>query len=181
MFDMFNLFVFSHSYIFISSGSCALACILASSHQHILVFVCTCLYSRIVTSSYPQIHVPLLASMHPDIIRFMCACLYPSRLTSPYCQVRKFQLVSSHPSSSYSQVHNLVCILVSLHLNIIMLICACLHTCFLISSINRLTFACWYHRTVASSYPQIYVCFLACLYPQVNVFSIRVNDCILPS
>ena len=72
----------SHPYILVSLGFCALACILASLHPHILMFVCTFLYPRFLLSSYPQVHVPLLVSLHPHILRFMfLAC----------------NLVSSHP------------------------------------------------------------------------------------
>ena len=70
-----------------------------SSHPHILMFVCTCLYPRILTSSYLQIHMPLLTSLQPHILRFVYAFLYPSILTSscPHTQVYMCQLVSSHP------------------------------------------------------------------------------------
>ena len=144
MFDMFDLFISSHPHI-ISLGSCTLTCILASSHPYILMFVCTCLYPRILTSSYPQVHVHSLASLHPHILRFVCACLYPCILTS-----------------SYPQVY--VCLLVYLYPHILISLGLC-------ALVGILT----------SSYLQVYVCSLVCSHLQVNVFSIRMNNCILAS
>ena len=94
---MFHLFISSHPHIIMFLGSCALACFLALSHSHILIFMCTSLYPRILTSSYPQVHVPLLASLHPHILRFVCACLYHWILTFSYPQFHVCLLVSLHP------------------------------------------------------------------------------------
>ena len=105
--------------------------------------------------------MPLLASLHPHILRFVCACLYPCILTSSYPHVHKVlacTLGSSYPLSSYP--HVLTCVLASSHLHIVRLMCVC-----------------WYPRTLTSSYPQIYVSLGS--HPQVNVFSIRMNECIL--
>ena len=123
----------------------SLVYILASSHPHTLRFVRTCLYSRILTYSYLQVHMPMLTSLHPHILRFACACLYPCILTS-----------------SYPQVY--VCLLVYLYPHILISIGLC-------ALVGILT----------SSYPQVYVCSLVCSHLQVNVFSIRMNNCILAS
>ena len=96
MLDMFDLFTSSYPYILICLGTCALACIPASSHPHILMFVCTWLYLRILKSSYLQVRMPLLTSPHPHIHRFVCACLYSCILTSLYPHVHVCLLVSSH-------------------------------------------------------------------------------------
>ena len=103
------LFVSSHPYILISSDSCALACILASSYAqvgvcllvtlypHILLslgscILCACWYLSILAYSYSQFHVlrvlaGILESSNPHILRFMYSrCL----------------LMSSHP-------HILIC------------------------------------------------------------------------
>ena len=93
-----------------------LACILASSHPHILRFLCiwlyphiltslghiprfvrVCLYPRILTSSCRHVHTCLLVSLHPLIHRFMCVFFYPSILSSSYTQIRVCLLESSHP------------------------------------------------------------------------------------
>ena len=87
-----------HPCIIISSGLCMLTCnlvsshslilsfmysvyLLVSSHYHILISLgsCTlgaCWYPRIITSSYPQVHVlwvlvGIPASSHPHILRFI--------------------------------------------------------------------------------------------------------------
>ena len=112
------------------------------------MFVCTCLYPRILTSLYLQVHMPLLTSLRSHILRFVCACLYPCILTS------------SHPQDN----HVLACILASSHTHILTIMCAC-----------------WYPRILTSSYPQVYVRLLVCSHLQVNVFSIRMNNCILAS
>ena len=74
---MFQLFISPHPHILISLGSCALAGILTSSHFYILLFVRTCLYSRIIASSYPQVHKPSHAPLQFHILRFALACLQP--------------------------------------------------------------------------------------------------------
>ena len=105
----------------------------------------------------------------------MCACLYLCILTSSYPQVYVYLLVSSHPhilkllcvcwyphifTSSYLRVH--IPLLTSLHPHVLRFLCACLYI-------------------LASSYPQVYVCLLVCSHLQVNMFSIRMNNCILAS
>ena len=72
------------------------------------MFVFTCLYPRILTSSYLQAHIPLLIFLHPHIFKFACACLYPCILISSGSCV-----LSCILGFSYPQVH--VCLLVSSH------------------------------------------------------------------
>ena len=181
MFVIFDLLIFESSHP-LSLGSYEHACILASSHPHIIMFVCTCLYPRIITSSYFQVHMPLLTSLHPHILRFMCACLYPCIFTSSYPQVYMCQLVSSHPCiliSSGSFV--LACILRSSHPHILRFMCGCLILASSHPHILRFMRACWYPHILISSYPQVFVCQLVCSHLQVNLFSIRMNNCILAS
>ena len=121
MFDIFDLFISSHLHIFISLGSCALACILASSYLYVRVYLLVSSHPYILlssgsyalacipASSYPQVHphilissgsyvlASILASLHPHILRLMCACLYSCILTSSYPQVYVCLLVCSHP------------------------------------------------------------------------------------
>ena len=137
------------------------------------MFVCTCLYPRILTSSYLQVHMPLLASLHPHILRFVCACLYPC--------IPRFICVSLYPhilTSSGSCV--LACILASSHPHILRL-CACLILASSHPHVLRFMCACWYPCILTSSYPHVYVCLLVCSHPKVNTFSIQMNNCILAS
>ena len=164
--------------IFISLGSCALACILTSLHPgiSILIFVCTCLNPLIPTCSYPQVHTPLLASCilvssglcalacilassHPHILKFISGSFYTHILATSYPQIHGCLFVSLHHHiliSSGSFV--LAGILPSSHPHILWLMCAC-----------------WYPRIVTSSYPQFFVCLLLCSHPQVNGFLIQMN------
>ena len=73
----------------------------------------------------------------------------------------------------------LACILACLHPHILMFMCACFYHCILTSSFS-------YPKVhvflLISSHPHILVCSGLCvLLTQVNVFSIRMNDCILVS
>ena len=192
VFDLFDLFISSQPHILRLLCPCLYLRFLAS---HILMFVCTCLYPLILTSSYLQLHMLLLASLHPHILKFVCACLYPCILPSLYPQVCACLLVSLHPdilissdsyllasilASSYPQVH--VCLLVPLHAHIVV-------------SSGSFVLACilaWSHPYIFSSYalvvilassrPRILRFMCACWYvPQVNVFSIRMNNFILAS
>ena len=129
MLDMFDLFISLHPHILISLGSCALACscvlacILASLHPYILMFVCTCLYvsshsyilissgscalTYIPASSYPQVPMCLLLSSCPRILISLGWCTlgagwYSRILTSRYFYVRVLWvlvgiLTHSHP------------------------------------------------------------------------------------
>ena len=64
-----------HPCILISSGSCVLACIFASSHPQVN-YVLAC----------------ILASSYTHILRIMCACWCPRILTSSYPQVNVFSI-----------------------------------------------------------------------------------------
>ena len=90
----------------------------------------------------------------------------------------------------------IICILASLHPHVLKFICSCLHSCMFISSglcvfpcilasshphILRFICACWYTPTLTSLYHQVHVCLLVCLHTQINLFLIRMNDCILVS
>ena len=138
MLDMFDLFISLHPHILISLGSCALACscvlacILASLHPYILMFVCTCLYPHILTSSYPQVHVPSLTTLHPHILRFLCACFYPRILASSYPQVDVLWVLVGIPASSQPDIFTFVCsgcLLVSSHTHILMSLGSSVRTC----------------------------------------------------
>ena len=90
-----------------------------SAHPHILVFVYTCLYPRILTCLnlqvhmllLPSLHPHILASSHPHILRFMCTCLYPCILPSSCPQFHVCLLVSSHP---HMLVSSGLCVLASI-------------------------------------------------------------------
>ena len=133
-------------YILAFLGSCAFACILSSSHPHNLIFACTFLCPRILTSWYCQVHVPLLGSLPPHILRLLvtlyphmllslgsctlCACWYPRILTSSYPYICSCILdVCWYPrilTSSYPCVHvvwALANILTSSHFHILRLQC----------------------------------------------------------
>ena len=104
MFHMLHLFISSHLHILMFLDSCALACIFASSYPYVHVYLPE---SWHLTSSYPQVRVPLLASLHPHIGMFVYACLYLCTLTTSYPQVLKCLLVSLYScilSSSYPYV-----------------------------------------------------------------------------
>ena len=162
----------SHPCILISSGSCVLACIFASSHPHTFGFMCACSHLHILashtlrficaswhpcilTSLYPEVHLCLLASVHPHILiysgarAFGCILIssHPHILMS-YSQVCVCLLVSSHPHISYPQVH--ACLLVSLHPHILRFMCVSFYPCIL-----------------SSSYAQIRVC----LHPSILISS----------
>ena len=102
-----------YPHIFISLGSCAFACILAYWLPNILMFVCTCLYPHILTSTYLQAHIPclypcilissgwgvlacILASSHPHILRVIIVSLYTRILACSYSQIQVCFLVSLH-------------------------------------------------------------------------------------
>ena len=179
-----HLLVSAHPGVFVSSCWCVLACILTSLHPHIFRFLCPCLHpcilispgscvlayilasslpiysssyvlACILASSYPQVNVCLLVSLHPHILRFMCACLYPRILISSGCCALVGILTSFLP-------HIFRFIYSCLHPYILRFLCACLYI-------------------LASSYPQVYECLLVCSHLQVNVFSMRMNNCILAS
>ena len=95
----------------------------------------TCLYPRILTSSYPQICTHLLVFSHPYIL------ISSSSYAHAYI-----------PASSYPQVR--VCLLVSLHPHILISSGLCVLACILVSSrphIHRFMCTCWYPHILISS------------------------------
>ena len=146
--------------------------ILASSHPHIFRFLCTCLYPRILISLCSCVLACILASLHPHIFRFICPCLHPWILISSGSCVLACILAFSH-----TYIPKFIC--VSLYPHIFM--CACLYPCIRTSSCPQV-----HVRLLVSSHPHILVssglCVLANIsYPKVNVFLIRMNNCILAS
>ena len=135
-----------HSYIFISSGSCALVCIPAFSCLQVYVCLLVNLYPHILLSlgSCTRVLVGILAFLHPHILRFMYSrCLlvssHPHILISLGSCVLVCNLVSSHPlilRFTYP-----VCLLVSSHSYILISLGSCTLG------------ACWYPRILTSSYP----------------------------
>ena len=141
MFDMLELFISSHPHIL---RFCTLACILASSHPYILMFVCTCLYPRILTSSgsstltrilassYPQVCVCLFETSYPRILLSLgsctlCACWYPCILTSSYPYVHVLRVLGGILASSHPYIFTFMysgCLLVSSHPHILRFQCS---------------------------------------------------------
>ena len=113
MFDIFDLFIFSHLHILISLGLCVLACVFASLHPHVFMFICPCLHPCILIYSGSCVLACILASSHPHILRFMCACLCPCIFTSSYPQVYVCLLVCSHPQVNVFSIRMNNCILAS--------------------------------------------------------------------
>ena len=107
--------------------------ILESSHPHVLRFLCTCLYPRILISSCSCVLACILASLHPHVFRFICLCLHPCILLSSGSCV-------------------LVCILASSHPHILRFICVSLYPRILASSYPQV-----YARLLVSSHPHILV------------------------
>ena len=127
MFDMFDLFI--------------------SLHHYILMFMCTCLYPRILTSSYPQVRVCLLVTSYTHILLSLgsctlSACWYPHVLislgscTPGACWYPRILAPSYIFRFTYSW-----CLLVSLHHHILISLGSCTLG------------ACWYPRILTSSYP----------------------------
>ena len=137
------LFASLHSHILIYSDSCVFGCILTSSHPYVIFpGLCVfCLYPRILTSSYPQVHTCLLVPLH--------LCI----LTSSYAQIHVYLVVSSRPHILMSYTQVCVYLLVSSHPYILITSCS-----YVVVGI------------LASSYPQIYVCFLLSLHPLILIF-----------
>ena len=208
MFDLFDLFISSQPHIlrllcpclylrFLASHILMFVCtclypliltssylqlhmlLLASLHPHILKFVCACLYPCILPSLYPQVCACLLVSLHPDILISSDSYLLASILASSYPQVHVCLLVPLHAHILVS-TGSCVCLLVPLHAHIVV-------------SSGSFVLACtlaWSHPYIFSSYalvvilassrPRILRFMCACWYvPQVNLFSIRMNNFIL--
>ena len=148
------LLVSSHLYIFISSVSCALAYIPASSYPQVHIWLLVNLVSshppilRLMYSVYVlvSVHFHILISLSPCNLG-ACWCWYPRILTSSYPHVPWFVFASSHPhifsfgytrwypwiltSSLLSQVN--VYLFATLHAHILRFVCACLYPCILTS------------------------------------------------
>ena len=111
MFVCTCLFVSSHPYILISSGSCALACI--------------------PSSSYAQVGVCLLVTLYPHIFLslgscILCACWYLSILAYSYSQFHVLRVLDGILASSNPHILTFMysrCLLMSSHPHI--LICSC--------------------------------------------------------
>ena len=104
-------------------------------------------------------------SLHLHILISLVSCALSCILTSSHPHILMFVSTCLYPrilTSSYPQVH--MRLLTSLHPDILRFVCACLYPCIL-----------------TSSKPQVHVCFLVCSHAQVNVLSIRMNDCVLAS
>ena len=131
---------------------------LASSHAHILRFLCTCLYLCILASLYPYVRVYLLVSPHSYIF------------ISSGSRVLACNLVSSHPLTlrlMYS-----VSLLVSSHPHILTSLGSCSPG------------ACWHPHILTSSYPQVHVLWmfvdiLASSHPYIITFMF--SGCLLVS
>ena len=166
-------------------------------YLHIPRFICVSLYPRILASSYPKVHVCLLVSLHSHILISSGLCVLACILVSLHPDILRFMYACWYTHilmSSYLQVH--IPLLASLHPHILRFVCACLYPCILTSSypqvhvfllvylhphILRFMCTCSCPHILASLYHQVYVCLLVCSHLQVNVFSIRMNNCILAS
>ena len=113
----------------------------------------TALYPLILTSLCLCTLACILGSLHAGIFRFICSCFH-------------------------------LCILISLHPHILISSDSCVLAYILASShrhVLRFLYACWYPLILTCSYPQVCVCLLVSSHPQVNLFSIQMNNCILAS
>ena len=117
--------------------------ILVSSHPYILRFMRACLYTCI------------LASSHPHTLRFIRACWYPCILAPSHLHILRFMCIWLYPHVLTSLCHyTQVCVylFVSSHPHI------------LITSGSYVLVG-----ILASSYPQIHVCFLLSLHPLILI------------
>ena len=112
-YDIFDWFISTHPHILISLGSCALACILASSFSYVCVYLFVSSHPYILVSSggvksRNNLHVwyiwlvNILAFSDPYILKFLCIVLYPRILTSSYPCLCVLACILA---SSYLQVH----------------------------------------------------------------------------
>ena len=140
--------------------------LLVSSHPYALISSGSYALACIPASHYPKVHVCLLVSLHPYIL-----------ILHPYI-IHVCLFVTLHPHILISSGS---CVL---HSHILISWGSCMLACILTSShphILRFMCTCWYPRILTSSYLQAYMCLLVCSHPQVNVFLIRMNNCILVS
>ena len=89
----------------ISSGSCVLAFILASSHPHTFGLMCACWHPHIRASSYSKVHVCLFASRHLQILMSWCSCMLACIRASSHPHILRFLYIWLYPHMllSYSQ------------------------------------------------------------------------------
>ena len=132
-----------HPFILISSGSCVLACIFASSQTDTFGYMGAYWHPQILASSYSKVHMCLLEFWYPHIIISWGSCVFA------------WILASSHP-----HILRFLCIWLYLHI-----LTSLFH-------FPRFMYLCLYSRILipsgsfviigmpASSYPQIHVCFL---------------------
>ena len=95
------------------------------------------------------------------MLRFLSTYLHPRNLISSCLCVLACILASLHPHIPLDS-YMLACILLSSHPHILRFMCAC-----------------WYLRILRSLYPQVHLYLPVCSHPQVNVFSMQTNNCIL--
>ena len=147
--------------------------ILASSHPHILIFVCTCLYPHILTSSYSQVNLPFLTSRHPDILRFLCVSLQPCILTLPYPMAYVLRVLVCVLTFAYPKAHVLwvlVGILASSHPHTIRFQCPHLPSHILISSVLGVVVGI-FQSSLPPSYPQFHAYLFASLHLHILISS----------
>ena len=157
-----------------------LASILASSHPYILKFLCTWLYpqvlhpyvifprlwcllvsshSHILIASGTYVLVGILASFHPRILIYSDSCVFGCILAS------------SHPYVIFPGLYVFTCILPSSHPCTVRFVRTCWYPCIVISSDSYV-----FPFVLASSYPQIHVCFLLSLHLVIVIFFIYNTD-----
>ena len=130
-----------HPFILISSGSCVLACIFASSHTDTFGFMGAYWHPHILASSYSKVHMCLLEFWYPHIIISWGSCVFA------------WILASSHP-----HVLRFLCIWLYLHI-----LTSLFH-------FPRFVYVCLYSRILTSSYPQVHSWLLVCLLPHILRF-----------
>ena len=135
----------------------------------------SCVYLRILASSYPQVHVCLLVSLQHHTFGFMFACWQPHILASTYSKVHVcllaslhpdiliysvplYLVVSLHPYVIFPGLYVFACILASSHLHT--------HPCILIFSVS-----CVFLFILASSDLHMLRFVCACLYPCILISS----------
>ena len=116
-------------------------CLLVSSHPHILI------------PSGTYVLVGILRSLHPRILIYSDSCVFGCILAS------------SHPYVIFPGLYVFTCILPSSHPCIVRFVRTCWYPCIVISSDSYV-----FPFVLASSYPQIHVCFLLSLHLVIVIF-----------
>ena len=111
-----------HPFILISSGSCVLACIFASSQTDTFGFMGAYWHPQILASSYSKVHMCLLEFWYPHIIISWGSCVFGCIFTS------------SHPYFIFLGLCMFACILAPSHPHTLRFIRDYWYACFLISS-----------------------------------------------